>query len=304
MSHRFALLFASAAGLSIAAPAFAQDDGRYSTLAEETVQALETQEVPQAVVTYESVEVVQDIGPEAASERLAEEEQDMPPPMRRTAMHREEYREQQRDMRHELHRERHHAAQTYRSATGQTLGYSPEDREAWLADCRVLYLGDDGYYGERDERDGDGNLIGGLLGAIVGGIAGNRIAGRGDRLPGTILGAGIGGVAGLAIGSVIDAVSGGDDDDRYEYDDREYADAAQYCEAYLRRYESGGGYAHAVYAQPVMMAPATQLVRRPGRYREVVREEWVDVPVAVTPRPARRAAPRAAPQSTKLTPVK
>jgi Ni/Co efflux regulator RcnB len=42
-------------------------------------------------------------------------------------------------------------------------------------------------------------LKGGAIGAILGGVAGNRIAGRGDRLGGTLLGAGLGGLAGVAV---------------------------------------------------------------------------------------------------------
>lgn len=42
-------------------------------------------------------------------------------------------------------------------------------------------------------------VTGSAIGAIIGGVAGNRIAGRGDRLGGTIIGAGIGGLAGAAI---------------------------------------------------------------------------------------------------------
>jgi len=42
-------------------------------------------------------------------------------------------------------------------------------------------------------------LKGGVIGAIIGGVAGNRIAGRGDRLGGSLLGAGLGGLAGVAI---------------------------------------------------------------------------------------------------------
>ncbi|MEP7349175.1 MAG: RcnB family protein [Sphingorhabdus sp.] len=42
-------------------------------------------------------------------------------------------------------------------------------------------------------------LTGAAIGAVLGGIAGNRIAGRGDRLGGTLIGAGIGGIAGVAI---------------------------------------------------------------------------------------------------------
>ncbi len=42
-------------------------------------------------------------------------------------------------------------------------------------------------------------LTGGAIGAILGGIAGNRIAGRGDRLVGTLIGGGIGALAGVGI---------------------------------------------------------------------------------------------------------
>ncbi|MFC4292794.1 RcnB family protein [Sphingorhabdus arenilitoris] len=42
-------------------------------------------------------------------------------------------------------------------------------------------------------------LTGGAIGAILGGIAGNRIAGRGDRLAGTLIGGGIGAIAGAGI---------------------------------------------------------------------------------------------------------
>ncbi len=47
-------------------------------------------------------------------------------------------------------------------------------------------------------------LKGAAIGAILGGLAGNRIAGRGDRLGGTLLGAGLGGLAGLAIEKATD----------------------------------------------------------------------------------------------------
>lgn len=47
-------------------------------------------------------------------------------------------------------------------------------------------------------------LKGAAIGAILGGFAGNRIAGRGDRLGGTILGAGVGGIAGAAIEKATD----------------------------------------------------------------------------------------------------
>lgn len=47
-------------------------------------------------------------------------------------------------------------------------------------------------------------VTGGAIGAILGGVAGNRIAGRGDRLGGTLLGAGLGGLAGVAIEKAMD----------------------------------------------------------------------------------------------------
>jgi Ni/Co efflux regulator RcnB len=42
-------------------------------------------------------------------------------------------------------------------------------------------------------------LTGGAIGGILGGFLGNRIAGRGDRLPGTLIGGGIGALAGVAV---------------------------------------------------------------------------------------------------------
>lgn len=47
-------------------------------------------------------------------------------------------------------------------------------------------------------------VTGGAIGAILGGIAGNRIAGRGNRLGGSLLGAGLGGLAGVAIEKAMD----------------------------------------------------------------------------------------------------
>ena len=42
-------------------------------------------------------------------------------------------------------------------------------------------------------------VTGAAIGAILGGVAGNRIAGRGNRLGGSLLGAGLGGLTGIAI---------------------------------------------------------------------------------------------------------
>jgi Ni/Co efflux regulator RcnB len=42
-------------------------------------------------------------------------------------------------------------------------------------------------------------ITGGAIGAILGGVAGNRIAGRGDRLAGSLIGGGIGAIAGVGV---------------------------------------------------------------------------------------------------------
>src|SRR3990167_2098035 len=102
------------------------------------------------------------------------------------------------------------------------LGYTHDDRKAWLADCRTPY------YGEGKKK---GGIIGGVLGAVTGGIIGHEVTNGSStrRLGGTLIGAGVGGLAGLAIGAMIGAAS----------DDKKIDE----CEAYLRRYEGsyGGG---------------------------------------------------------------
>ena len=172
------------------------------------------------------------------------------------------------------------------------FGYTPAQREQWLADCRTVMRGEDYYHAEsrEDDDDGNGGLLGGLLGAVIGGIAGNRI-GDGDRLAGTLIGAGIGGIAGAAIGSVIDADGG---EDRYhDGRSREGIDAwaADYCDAYLRQYENGAGSQQLVYAQPMMLVP---VAASHGQDR-VVREEWVDVPRSRTGPPCPPGHPRTPP---------
>ena len=282
MSTKHAFLSASIAALAIAAPAHAQDP-RYSSLPAE--------------VEYESYEVVQQIGEDAYDDTYEYEE----------AYEQEVYVDPapgHHAMRAMPARHGQHEALSY-SPYGRALAYGPEERAAWLADCRALYLGEAGYGEEYyEDRDNDrGGLIGGLLGAVVGGVAGNRIAGRGDRLAGTLIGAGVGGIAGAAIGTVVDAISGDDDDDRYARDDYALGEAADYCEAYLARYEQGGAMAgYYVQTAPVMMV---QTGSRRVAPREIVREEWVEVEQAH--RPARRSAPRRAapaPQGDKRTPIR
>ncbi len=54
-------------------------------------------------------------------------------------------------------------------------------------------------YGRYEKCLKSRGLAGGAIGAILGGFAGNRIAGRGDRLAGSLIGGGIGALAGVGI---------------------------------------------------------------------------------------------------------
>ena len=206
------------------------------------------------------------------------------------------------DHRYEMRHERHGLS----ASPDGRLGYTLQEREAWLADCRYVMSGgsDYGYY---DDRDGNGALVGGLLGAVVGGVAGNRIA-DGDRLLGTVVGAGLGGLAGAAIGSAVDG-----DGRRGRELSADEVYAARYCDAYLRRYEMSGGAGYG-YAQPVMMVQMVGAGHGQRGHRHgpdcttTVREEWVEVEApAPAPRRARRVVaprPAAAPApSGKLLPA-
>lgn len=168
--------------------------------------------------------------------------------------------------------------------------YRRAGREAWLDECRSRYR--------------DSNIEGGLIGGVLGGIAGNRIAGRGNRILGTVAGAIVGGVAGTAI----DSLEGGRGDE---------------CEAYLDRYMaygqggygqggygqggygySGGGYADCGcngYAMTTRMVPVTtyRFGRVESRRDEIV-EDVVDTVIVEdvhyeTIREPVAPAPRAAP---------
>lgn len=105
-------------------------------------------------------------------------------------------------------------------------------REAWLADCRSRVSNQD-------------NGVGGaLIGGAVGGIAGNRIAGRHNRVIGTLGGAAVGAVAGSAIDRAEDRGRGRDECEAY-LDDY----YARYAAEYRSGYPAPGGYVQG-YAQP------------------------------------------------------
>ncbi len=189
------------------------------------------------------------------------------------------------------------------------FGYGDADRRAWLTDCSIMlserqYDADD-YY----DDDAGGGLIGGLLGAVVGGVAGNRIA-DGDRLLGTIIGGGIGGIAGAVLGTALDS------EDENEYDGYEIDPyAAEYCAAYLRRYEAQGMGAIGGHGSSLIgttyrsvahssHAPVDRVMRRKNCRScgtEVIEEIIIEEPVA-----ARAIPPRSqpAPTKTKLLSVK
>lgn len=140
------------------------------------------------------------------------------------------------------------------------LGYSLAEREQWLAECRLL-MADAGGYRRREERDGNGALIGGVLGAVVGGVAGNRIADD-NRLAGTLIGAGVGGLAGAAIGSLVDSDGDGEVDANELW-------AARYCDAYLRRYEMSASTAAYGYGQPTVVVQPVAYPYQQAPYYEV-----------------------------------
>jgi hypothetical protein len=158
------------------------------------------------------------------------------------------------------------------------MGYPPEQRAAWLEECRARY------HDESGRRRGQ--VIGGLLGAVAGGVAGNEIAEGSDNLGGTLIGAGVGGLAGAAVGGAI-----GSEADRHRIDA---------CEAYLLHHEQGyRGYGHGQgtygyhypYPYPVMWVRVPIVTERRDCGCETVVEERVEEEPA-PPRIRRVAPPR------------
>lgn len=158
------------------------------------------------------------------------------------------------------------------------MGYPPDQRAAWLEDCRARYHDANGR--------ARGQVIGGLLGAVAGGVAGAAIAEGDDNLGGALIGAGVGGLAGAAIGGEAGAES-----DRARLDE---------CAAYLLQYERsyrghGPGHAagaygyHYPYPYPVMWVRVPIMTERRDCGCETVVEEWTEEEPA--PPRVRRPAP-------------
>jgi Ni/Co efflux regulator RcnB len=76
--------------------------------------------------------------------------------------------------------------------------YYPDQQAPSYAPAGPAYRAPGGY--ERYERClRERGVGGGVIGAVIGAVAGNRIAGRGDRLAGSLIGGGVGALAGMGI---------------------------------------------------------------------------------------------------------
>lgn len=277
MSMRLALLAAASPLALIALPAQAQVDDRYAG-------------VEEVVETY-SEPVVQEIGDWAEDESAAGASyahgdyasHDDAEEWADEAAGPDDHMRHMRHMRHGGHRSQ--------PAPGQPrqLAYSPEERAEWLSQCRALHASyDEPVYVERG-RDGDEELIGGVLGTVAGGVIGREVARRGDRLAGTLIGAGLGGLAGVAVGALIDGL-GDDEDERPVAVPQE--PGFDYCEAYLINYERGYGTPQTMAYAPVMMVPVAQgPAMRHGGARRIIEEE-IEVEADEAPAPRRHTARR------------
>ncbi len=183
------------------------------------------------------------------------------------------------------------------SSAGQVpnMGYTYDQRAAWLEQCRAAYSGSQGV------SSTEGAVIGGVVGAVAGGAAGAAID-DGDT-DGTLIGAGVGAVAGAAIGSAVAA-----DSSDAGYDQ---------CEDYLARYEQGySGYAQGPAPEGYENIPGVTWVRIPlGKncccppqprisrvIEEVLPQEYVPAP-APPPRPRPSKIERIAPAPGKTVPI-
>ena len=141
-------------------------------------------------------------------------------------------------------------AATYLPAGGQVVAF---DRSAWLDECRARL----DTYDNESER---GKVMGALIGGVAGGVLGNRIAGAGNRTPGTIIGAGAGVAAGMAVGDAID--------DRNRSRRDSYGQCEAYLDDYMRSVTAEAGSVQYVQPGQYMLVPVTVSVPQRVIYRE------------------------------------
>ncbi|PNQ74562.1 hypothetical protein BA950_13855 [Erythrobacter sp. SAORIC-644] len=141
-------------------------------------------------------------------------------------------------------------AATYLPAGGQVVAF---DRLAWLDECRARL----DTYDNESER---GKVMGALIGGVAGGVLGNRIAGAGNRTPGTLIGAGAGVAAGMAVGDAID--------DRNRSRSDSYGQCEAYLDDYMRSVTAEAGSVQYVQPGQYMLVPVTVSVPQRVIYRE------------------------------------
>ena len=182
-------------------------------------------------------------------------------------------------------------AQQYAPAQAYQVQYTPEQ---WLEECYARTGGK-----RRGER---GQGVGGILGAVAGGIAGNRIAGRGERLAGSLIGAGVGGLAGAVVGGLIgrSGKRGGYDCDAALERHMALVQNGQYQPVHhtaartipAPQYVPAPQYYAPVqvqsYAQPVMYVEQQVAVPQRAVVREYVTEEYVEAPQPVPTKRVKR----------------
>jgi hypothetical protein len=174
------------------------------------------------IVSQDVVDWPQAPNIEFVSEPVIQDISNYPPEYQYEPHYQYEYDYDYEYVRDQAHVEPYPLPLEYPEPASPVRGYSDEERDEWLKQCRSRYS--------------DNGLGGALIGGLIGGVAGNRIAGEGNRAVGTIAGAVVGAAAGAAIDKAEDRGRARDE-----------------CEDYLERYEASGGqynpYGQAHYSQ-------------------------------------------------------
>ncbi|NLR39482.1 glycine zipper 2TM domain-containing protein [Novosphingobium sp. ERW19] len=116
---------------------------------------------------------------------------------------------------------------------------------------------------------GDKGVGGALLGGVVGGVAGNRIAGKGNRVLGTVAGAAVGAVAGNVIDKAEDKGLRRECDDYFASLPPQPYPGGPFPGAYPGYYPGYAPYGYVMV--PVMLPP-----QKPCVEKTVVTETWVE----------------------------